>query len=179
MKLISEFANAITMLPFIFLSLYTPNVYQSILITCMWISAFLNHWFLHINRKKESNFYLLLDCCFQIGSLAILPFAASCIKMNRHMRGTFVSICFAFILCIIGLFFLDKTDLIIQIVSIAHIANAIYGYMYVCNYQYYSLSMVFLFLTGILYFSKSALAWAIAHVCLFLYILFFWKALSI
>jgi hypothetical protein len=195
-----ELSNALSMLPFAYLSIFPVNMALKISMFVMWSSSFMYHLYLYKSKmlydllviqqhKNTASTYFTIDCISQITTILFL--CDSCamfpvfIKVLYKLNGIIT------IQCILSIYFSQyplhailKNKMVIHTRLICiHIWHVICSTIY-AKYRVNAIkSLLSLCGVGIMFVTHEVYGvkytWSIGHGFCFLYTLFSWKALGI
>lgn len=168
--------QALSMLPFVILSVCDAWMMLRILITCMWMSAFVYHFMEFLESKKVARIFFVGDCVFQIASLASTTYASpcypQCLKLVYVVFGSGA---------ILGVFMSHHHHHAFVITS--HVLKLTCAWLYACNRNELIKSSYWAFISAINFYlcdyRNIEFAWTIAHGTLLLYTWHMWRALEL
>ena len=177
-----ELANAVTMLPFVYLTICAKYKIQAIIVTCLWVSSFSYHLSTTCQRVATwTRFLFSIDVFSQaLLLLTTLNMVDDKINMPKYAIN-----CAGVFLVIVMIYFsiVGNKSMIFACICTAHILNAIIGYKYASNREAINISMILFMFIMILFvlceIFDETYFWSIAHVILLFYIYYFWKSFEL
>lgn len=166
--------HAVTMIPFIYFSLYGFYGILQGAVTLTWATSFIYHMLL-LYEKQQARIMFKADCLCQIATLVCLALATPCytyqIKILGSVFGSGAIIC------------LTQTNKYHAVVICSHVSQTLCALYHACDYSHMLKSFWAALISMVLYFvcdyGKIEFAWSIAHITLFWYTYYMWKALGV
>lgn len=177
-----QLLNAVTMLPYVYLSYIALDNVQRVVFTLFWLCSILHHACLSICKENHSFVFFVFDCLFQIGSLLVIANLGLDGREKQYM--VFYYTLLIAITCVFTFVktSLQRRKLILGVLVVAHVSNAILGYFYAQDRHSYWLAIRTFILVAILFVADEfghAYTWILGHVLLMVYTYFFWKSMGL
>jgi hypothetical protein len=178
-----ELRNAVSMLPFAYLTWTPVNFGLRFAITVLWMSSFTYHIALYIGWLAMARNLFALDVISQILNLMVL--CQSTRLYSPHVKSVFLTYCSLCIVAIVYIHYVARMrhkKYIHSITISTHIGNIVLAMRYAKRRSAVFQSALFLCLSGrafILHELGLRYAWAVGHVFCFFYTWFCWKALGV
>ena len=178
-----ELGNAVSMLPFAYLTWVRTNTGLRIAITALWMCSFTYHMALYIGWIALARNLFVVDVLSQILNLMVL--CQSTHFYSPRVKSVFLVYCSLCILTIVYMRYIVRMcqKKYVQLIMIsAHVGNIFLALRYAKHRTAVFKSTLFLCLTGrafILHELGMRHAWAVGHVFCFFYTWFCWKALGV
>lgn len=178
-----ELGNAVSMLPFAYLTFAPTNVSLRVAITALWMCSFTYHMALYIGWLACARNLFAVDVISQILNLMVL--CQSTRVYSPQVKSVFLTYCS---LCILSIMYIHyvahlRHKKYIHCITIStHVGNILLAVHYSKRRTAVFQSTIFLCLTGrafILHELGLRHAWAVGHVFCFFYTWFCWKALGV
>lgn len=178
-----ELGNAVSILPFAYLTFVPASMGLRVAITAFWMCSFTYHMALYIGWLACARNLFAVDVISQMLNLMVL--CQSTRFYSPHVKSVFTTYCCLCILAIVYIHYvvrLRHKKYIHSITISAHVGHMFLAICYAKRRTSVFQSTLFLCLTGrafILHELGMRHAWAVGHVFCFFYTWFCWKALGV
>lgn len=179
-----EIANALTMIPFAYLSYVAAHPMLSITITGIWVCAFIYHTLVSIGKYAHGFIFFAGDCFFQVASLTTLVYVSQIYPKRIKEIALGIGAVLLATLVYLGSNGIRTNRIpMTAIVCTSHIAHAILAYFFVKDIANYKYALLFFALVVLAYIQCDIFnyeySWSIGHVLCAAYTYYFWKALGV